>query len=120
MLYEVITLRVGRLAAGDDRHGLPLSTRGHGHGKAHPRPIEIPRDFLHQPRRVVLFTAVRPGQVGRHDRRQVRQKIEANYERFPVLKEKRKQITGELSGGQQRMVEIGRTLMADPKRNNFV
>ena len=26
-----------------------------------------------------------------------------------------KQITGELSGGQQRMVEIGRTLMADPK-----
>jgi len=32
-----------------------------------------------------------------------------------VLKERRKQITGELSGGQQRMVEIGRTLMADPK-----
>ena len=27
---------------------------------------------------------------------------------------KRKQITGELSGGQQRMVEIGRTLMSDP------
>ena len=45
----------------------------------------------------------------------MREKIEANYERFPVLKEKRKQITGELSGGQQRMVEIGRTLMADPK-----
>ncbi len=40
---------------------------------------------------------------------------EANFERFPVLKEKYKQITGELSGGQQRMVEIGRTLMAEPK-----
>jgi branched-chain amino acid transport system ATP-binding protein len=51
----------------------------------------------------------------RRDRRQIREKIEANYERFPVLKEKRKQITGELSGGQQRMVEIGRTLMAEPK-----
>ena len=51
----------------------------------------------------------------RRDKAQIRQKMEANYERFPVLREKRKQITGELSGGQQRMVEIGRTLMADPK-----
>ncbi len=32
-----------------------------------------------------------------------------------MLHEKRRQITGELSGGQQRMVEIGRTLMAQPK-----
>lgn len=55
------------------------------------------------------------GWTFRRDKKQVRDKIEANYERFPVLKEKRKQITGELSGGQQRMVEIGRTLMADPK-----
>jgi len=55
------------------------------------------------------------GWTFRRDRKQVREKIEANYERFPVLREKRKQITGELSGGQQRMVEIGRTLMADPK-----
>ncbi len=55
------------------------------------------------------------GWTFRRDNKQVRDKIEANYERFPILKEKRKQITGELSGGQQRMVEIGRTLMADPK-----
>ncbi|MEQ8877066.1 MAG: ABC transporter ATP-binding protein [Phycisphaerales bacterium] len=51
----------------------------------------------------------------RRDRKQVRQKVEANYERFPVLRDKRKQVTGELSGGQQRMVEIGRTLMSEPK-----
>ncbi|MDG2373890.1 MAG: ABC transporter ATP-binding protein [Paracoccaceae bacterium] len=55
------------------------------------------------------------GWTFRNDKKQVKEKIEVNYERFPVLKEKRKQITGELSGGQQRMVEIGRTLMADPK-----
>ena len=55
------------------------------------------------------------GWTFRRDKKQVRDKIEANFERFPILKEKRKQITGELSGGQQRMVEIGRTLMADPK-----
>ncbi len=55
------------------------------------------------------------GWTFRRDRKQVRDKMEANYERFPVLRDKRKQITGELSGGQQRMVEIGRTLMAHPK-----
>lgn len=55
------------------------------------------------------------GWTFRKDKQQVRDKIEANYERFPVLREKRKQITGELSGGQQRMVEISRTLMAEPK-----
>jgi branched-chain amino acid transport system ATP-binding protein len=55
------------------------------------------------------------GWTFRRDRRQVRAKIEANYERFPALREKRRQITGELSGGQQRMVEIGRTLMSEPK-----
>jgi branched-chain amino acid transport system ATP-binding protein len=55
------------------------------------------------------------GWTFRRNKKMVREKIEENYERFPVLKEKRKQITGELSGGQQRMVEIGRTLMANPK-----
>lgn len=55
------------------------------------------------------------GWTFRGDRRQVRDKIEANYDRFPALRDKRRQITGELSGGQQRMVEIGRTLMAEPK-----
>ena len=36
------------------------------------------------------------GWTFRKDKQQVRDKIEANYERFPVLREKRKQITGEL------------------------
>ena len=55
------------------------------------------------------------GWTFRRDRRRVREKMEANYERFPVLRNKRRQVTGELSGGQQRMVEIGRTLMTEPK-----
>jgi len=54
------------------------------------------------------------GWTFRRDKKQVRRKVEANYDRFPALRDKRKQITGELSGGQQRMVEIGRTLMAEP------
>lgn len=55
------------------------------------------------------------GWTFRRDRARIRDKIEANYVRFPALRDKRRQITGELSGGQQRMVEIGRTLMAEPK-----
>ena len=55
------------------------------------------------------------GWTYRRNRRLVRQRIEQNYERFPILRDKRRQATGELSGGQQRMVEIGRTLMAEPR-----
>jgi branched-chain amino acid transport system ATP-binding protein len=51
----------------------------------------------------------------RRDKKRLKQKLEENYARFPILREKRRQMTGELSGGQQRMVEIGRTLMTDPK-----
>ncbi|MEZ4861881.1 MAG: ABC transporter ATP-binding protein [Caldilineaceae bacterium] len=51
----------------------------------------------------------------RRDRRRIKRKLEENYARFPILRDKRKQQAGELSGGQQRMIEIGRTLMTDPK-----
>ncbi len=51
----------------------------------------------------------------RNDKVRIRHKIEENYERFPMLKERRKSKAGELSGGMQRMVEVGRTLMTDPK-----
>jgi branched-chain amino acid transport system ATP-binding protein len=51
----------------------------------------------------------------RHDAARIRQKIEANYERFPILQGRRRSPAGELSGGMQRMVELGRVLMTDPK-----
>jgi branched-chain amino acid transport system ATP-binding protein len=51
----------------------------------------------------------------RNDKVRMRRKIEENYERFPVLKDRRKSKAGTLSGGQQRMVELGRTLMTEPK-----
>ena len=41
--------------------------------------------------------------------------IENVYERFPRLKERRKQIAGTLSGGEQQMLAMGRALMSHPK-----
>lgn len=41
--------------------------------------------------------------------------LEAVYELFPVLKERRLQSSTSLSGGQQQMVAIGRALMANPE-----
>jgi branched-chain amino acid transport system ATP-binding protein len=51
----------------------------------------------------------------RKDKARIRRKLEENYGRFPAIKERRKSKAGELSGGMQRMVEVGRTLMTDPK-----
>ncbi len=43
------------------------------------------------------------------------QNLKEVYEKFPILKERRKQIAKTLSGGEQQMLAIGRGLMADPK-----
>jgi branched-chain amino acid transport system ATP-binding protein len=52
-------------------------------------------------------------------RRQARAGIERNkafcYEAFPVLAERRRQLAGSMSGGQQQMLAIARALMSAPK-----
>lgn len=45
---------------------------------------------------------------------ELNKKLDRVYELFPILNERKKQITGTMSGGQQQMLAIGRALMTDP------
>jgi len=44
-----------------------------------------------------------------------RQRLDVVYELFPRLAERRRQLAGTMSGGEQQMCAIGRALMSDPK-----
>lgn len=52
--------------------------------------------------------------VFRHDKARVRRRIDAIYERFPILRDKRNDPVSSMSGGQQRFVEFGRALLLEP------
>jgi branched-chain amino acid transport system ATP-binding protein len=49
------------------------------------------------------------------EKKEVGRDLESIFQLFPVLQERQKQRAGTLSGGEQQMVAIGRTLMARPK-----
>jgi len=55
------------------------------------------------------------GAFTRKDKAGVEKDFEIVYNRFPRLKERRKQQTGTLSGGEQQMLAMGRALMSRPK-----
>lgn len=51
----------------------------------------------------------------RKDRDGIKKDLEGVYQHFPILKEKQSQAGGQLSGGQQQMLAVGRALMAGPR-----
>lgn len=48
------------------------------------------------------------------EKQKIQELMEREYERFPRLKERRKQLAGTLSGGEQQMLAVSRALMSDP------
>jgi len=53
--------------------------------------------------------------VHRRDRAGIRKTLEEVYEMFPILRQKKDDPAGSLSGGQQQMVALGRALMSRPR-----
>jgi branched-chain amino acid transport system ATP-binding protein len=54
------------------------------------------------------------GAYARSDKRAVQRALERVHAGFPILAERRSQLAGTLSGGEQQMLAIGRALMAEP------
>ena len=64
--------------------------------------------------RITVRDNLEMGAFLRKDRRQIREDLEWVYSIFPILQERQAQKGGTLSGGEQQMLAIGRSLMSRP------
>lgn len=58
---------------------------------------------------------LRLGAYTRHSKQEYAETVARIYERFPILRERSRQIAGTLSGGEQQMLAMSRALMAHPR-----
>lgn len=88
----------------------------------HHPPHEIVRKgIIHCPERRQLFvdfTVAENLEMGAFlskDKEKIREDLSHVFHLFPVLEERRNQLSGTLSGGEQQMLAIGRSLMSSPR-----
>ena len=65
----------------------------------------------------MFISCCAPALVGAYlsDKNQIRKDLEMQYDLFPILRERRNQFAGTLSGGEQQMLAVCRGLMSHPK-----
>mgnify|MGYP006066921759 FL=1 len=64
---------------------------------------------------LTVYQNLRMGAYTRADKNEIEESLNLVYERFPRLQERKNQMAGTLSGGEQQMLAMGRALMSKPK-----
>ena len=62
-----------------------------------------------------VYENLKMGAYTRKDKDEIEKTLEMVYKRFPRLEERKNQLAGTLSGGEQQMLAMGRALMSHPK-----
>jgi branched-chain amino acid transport system ATP-binding protein len=108
-IHGILPPREGRIIfRGEEIQGMPA------HGMIKKGIAQSPegRKIFH---RMTVLENLEMGAYHRNDRAEIQQDMDRVFELFPRLKERVKQEAGTMSGGEQQMLAIGRSLMSRPK-----